>query len=107
MVQRARRAVATGCAGAVLSLGTGGAALAADDESCAPWAGEISPLPTVQSRDAFLARWARLRADELAALASAVAGTDPSAAHRLWRHSLCLAPENPKAQQELAQLAPR
>jgi hypothetical protein len=83
-----------------------GSATAATPE-CAAWPGEISPLPSTQSRDPFLARWARMRAEELTAVAGAVAAADPAAAHRLWRHALCLTPDSAATQRQLAQLAPR
>jgi len=59
---------------------------------CDPWPGEPSPLPRVTDADPVLARWAGLRADELAALAIPLEAVAASDAHRLWRHVACLDP---------------
>jgi hypothetical protein len=78
----------------------------AASEDCAAWPGEISPLPSTDSRDAFAARWARLRAAELVKLANALADSQPAAAYRLWNHAGCLAPRDMAIQERLSQFMP-
>src|SRR5262245_50796209 len=102
---RASRGLAHAVAGALM-LGAAPLLRAADSEVCAPWPGELSPLPSVAAPDPFAARWARLRFGELTALASSIAATDPSAAYRIWQHARCLAPQDASVEQALAQLAP-
>lgn len=60
--------------------------------TCAPWPGEIDPLPTTLDSDPFLARWAELRAAELARLAAALDERSRVLAAPLWAHAACLAP---------------
>jgi hypothetical protein len=60
---------------------------------CAAWSGEIDPLPSVSDPDPLRAAWARLRADQLAALAMRVEHRSRALAGRLWRHASCLDPE--------------
>src|SRR5512134_1630309 len=67
---------------------------AAADSGCEPWPGEISPLPTVGDPDLVNARWAKLRAAELAKLAGPLETIATVDAQRLWRHVLCLDPES-------------
>lgn len=68
------------------------------DPACKPWPGEISPLPTVDDPDLVSARWAKLRADELAQLAAPLETIATVDAQRLWLHVRCLDPESPEAQ---------
>jgi hypothetical protein len=75
----------------VLAL-LGAASARADAASCAPWPGEPTPLPTTTSGDAFLARFAVLRKQELTEAAKAAERTAPARAQRLWQHALCLDP---------------
>lgn len=72
---------------------------AASQEGCRAWTGELSPLPNTRSSDAFAARWASLRASELARLAEALEDTQPATAYHLWRHVECLDPERSGAAQ--------
>jgi hypothetical protein len=102
---RASRVLAHAVAGALI-LGAGTVVRAADADVCAAWAGELSPLPSIDAADRFAARWARLRLVELTTLASRISATDPSAAHRLLQHARCLAPRDASVAQALAQLAP-
>jgi hypothetical protein len=64
----------------------------AESESCAAWPGEPSPLPRIDDPDPFLARWARLRAQELATVAVEQELTDPRGATETWEHFRCLDP---------------
>lgn len=81
----------------------GPAAARAAESDCAPWPGEPSALPTVASPDSVLARWATLRAAELAAMARAGESASPARANRLWRHVLCLDPASADAKAALEQ----
>lgn len=65
----------------------------AESDLCAPWAGEIEPLPTVSDPDPLLAAWAQLRADQLAEVALLLELRSRVLAHRVWRHASCLDPE--------------
>jgi tetratricopeptide (TPR) repeat protein len=67
-------------------------ASATADLVCQPWPGEIAPLPTVSDPDRVRARWAKLRAAELAKLAAPLETIATVDAQRLWRHVLCLDP---------------
>lgn len=64
----------------------------AEGASCAAWPGEPSPLPRTDHPDPFLARWARLRAQELATVAVEQELTDPRGALETWEHLRCLDP---------------
>ena len=77
-----------GLVAALLAL----ANLPAQARDCVPWPGEPHPLPRVGDGDPLLARWAELRAQELAQHARALEASAPVAAHRAWRHLLCLDP---------------
>jgi hypothetical protein len=92
-------------ASVVLSLAAAGAA-GADTADCEPWPGEPSPLPTTTSGDAFLARFAVLRTQELAAAARAAERTAPARAQRLWQHALCLDPTSREATKGVARTRP-
>jgi hypothetical protein len=65
--------------------------------TCPAWPGEFDPLPTVADSDPLRARWARLRADQLAARAAPLEQTDPIEANRLWERVLCLDPGSANA----------
>ncbi len=71
--------------------------LPAGARDCAPWPGEPHPLPRVGEGDPLRARWAELRARELAQHAKALEASAPVAAHRAWRHLLCLDPGDESA----------
>jgi hypothetical protein len=71
----------------------------AETAACGAWPGEPSPLPTVNSPDIFLARWAGLRARELAAAAAAAERSAPTRANALWQHVRCLDPASSAAAQ--------
>jgi len=75
-------------AAAALGIAGGGRALA----ECAAWPGEPDPLPQVDSADPGAARWAGLRAAELAALAAEAEPRSRAVAHGLWRHVGCIDP---------------
>ena len=62
-------------------------------ESCAPWPGEFSPLPTVSDPDPLRARWAKLRAEQLSQRAARLEERDPIEANRIWQRVLCFEPE--------------
>jgi hypothetical protein len=82
-----------GLAAAVFAL----AGAPAQARDCAAWPGEPNPLPRVGGGDSLLARWAALRAQELARHAKASEADAPVAAHRVWRHVLCLDPADEAA----------
>lgn len=73
---------------------------------CEPWPGEPNPLPTAASRDEMTARFAHLRADELAALALQLEPVAPGDAYRVWLHVACLDPERADARDAVARSAP-
>jgi hypothetical protein len=73
---------------------------------CEPWPGEPSPLPTVSSSDGLSARFAHLRADELAALALELESVAPGDAYRVWLHVACLDPEREDARGGVKRTAP-
>ena len=79
----------------------------AQDQSCAAWSGELSPLPSTASKDPFEARWATLRASELGRLAKALEGTQPGLAQSLWTHVRCIDPRNEVAEQRIQTLRPQ
>jgi len=74
--------------------------------SCEPWPGEPNPLPVTSSTDDFTARFAQLRAEELARLAMRLEPVAPGDAYRVWLHVACVAPERPDAQQGVLRTAP-
>ncbi len=53
----------------------------------------MSPLPDANDPDDLQAQWARMRAAELALLASRLEPIDAIEAHRTWLHALCLDPD--------------
>jgi tetratricopeptide (TPR) repeat protein len=69
----------------------------AQTASCAAWPGEPHPLPSVESPDPFLARWASLRAGELARMVAELQERDPNAARETWEHLRCLDPARARA----------
>jgi hypothetical protein len=75
------------------------AASAPAQESCAPWPGEFSPLPTVSDLDPLRARWATLRAEQLAQRAARFEERDGIEANRIWLRVLCFQPENAAARE--------
>ena len=68
------------------------AAAPSADAACAPWPGEIDPLPTAEHPDPFLARWAARRAEELTVLAEEVQVQSRTLAMPIWLHAACLDP---------------
>jgi tetratricopeptide (TPR) repeat protein len=82
-------------------------ASAAEEQACQAWPGELSPLPSTESRDAFEARWATLRASELERLAKALEANQPGLAQPLWSHVRCLDPRNQNAEQKAQALRPQ
>jgi tetratricopeptide (TPR) repeat protein len=66
--------------------------LAAGDPACAAWPGEPQPLPRTMDAAPVRARWARLRAAELAELAREMERSEPATAHALFAHAACLEP---------------
>lgn len=101
-LRAARRVVALGLALGPLLL----AAPSAPAEPCAPWPGEPNPLPTADDGDELRARWAALRAVELAQRAQSLEATDPAEANLLWRHTLCIDPAHEAAPQAIARTDP-
>lgn len=74
--------------------------------TCEPWPGEPAPLATTRDEDPFRARWAMLRADELAQIALPLELVSRVDAHRLWIHIRCLDAAHAAAQSGLARTAP-
>jgi tetratricopeptide (TPR) repeat protein len=100
-----RIAVSTGIALGAAMLPAQGSA--AEDQACQAWTGELSPLPSTESRDTFEARWATLRASELERLAKALEPNQPGLAQPLWSHVRCLDPRNKNAEQKAQALRPQ
>ena len=86
------------CAG--LPLAPGLSAARAETAVCRAWPGEPNPLPRIDSPDPFLARWAQLRAQELARVASELEASDPREAYAAWEHLRCLDPAGELARPE-------
>jgi tetratricopeptide (TPR) repeat protein len=105
---RRARARAWRVVAAMLVLGAPSLALPSRgaEERCASWPGEPQPLPNAADADPIRARWAELRAAEVAALAQAAEATAPVESHRLWRRVLCLDPELDLAWQGLGRTRP-
>jgi tetratricopeptide (TPR) repeat protein len=84
------------------------ASLAAHDvrADCEPWPGEPSPLPTASSGDDLAARFARLRAEELAALAQDLEPSARGDAYRVWLHVACLDPGRTDAREGAKRTSP-
>lgn len=82
------------------------AARALAQESCAPWPGEFSPLPTVSDPDPLRARWAKLRAEQLAQRAARFEERDRIEANRTWQRVLCLQPEAAAAREGVERTRP-
>jgi tetratricopeptide (TPR) repeat protein len=59
----------------------------------------------VDDADEMLARWARMRADELAQLAGPIESVATTDAQRLWRHVACLDPGSERARDGIARTA--
>ncbi|MGH0035518.1 MAG: hypothetical protein ACQGVK_10890 [Myxococcota bacterium] len=97
-----------GCAGLAVSLALIAApsAVRSADE-CAPWPGEFSPLPTVESLDPMAAEWARLRAAELLRAAREREAGEPVEAYRLYARIRCLDPYSAEASAGLERVGPR
>jgi len=82
------------------------ASLPARASDCVAWPGEPRPLPQVDDRDPLRARWAGLRAQELARRAEDLETVVPVAAHRAWRRVLCLDPADERALAEALRSLP-
>ncbi len=67
------------------------------ESPCTAWAGEFDPLPTVADADPLRARWARMRVDQLSALATRAESHDRGEAGRLWERVRCLEPDSSAA----------
>jgi hypothetical protein len=78
--------------GALLLSGTLVASAGAETGLCAPWSGEIDPLPNVSDPDPLRATWAKLRADQLVWAARKLEPHSRALARRVWRHASCLDP---------------
>lgn len=78
----------------------------AEPTPCAAWPGEPNPLPSVESTDPFLARWASLRAGELARRVAELEDRDPRAAQDAWEHLRCLDPALAQASRPAAPSTP-
>ena len=76
----------------VTLLALPGVAAPSGNAACAPWPGEIDPLPTAEHPDPFLSRWAARRAEELAVLAEGVQEQSRTLAMPIWLHAACLDP---------------
>lgn len=99
------------CAGRRLLLLVGPVALLAaaapgQEDRCAPWPGEPTPLPRVDAADSARARWAELRVHELVERAQLAEPNASVESYRLWRRVLCLDPENQLAWRGLARTRP-
>lgn len=92
--------------GVLLLAGMFAAEGRAESALCAPWAGEIDPLPSVSDPDPLRAAWAGLRADQLADVALQLEPHSRALAHRVWRHSRCLDPERFELVRALSRTAP-
>ena len=71
-----------------------------ETENCTAWPGEPSPPPRVDSPDPFLARWARLRVEELARVAFELEDSNPRGAQESREHLRCLDPTGELARLE-------
>lgn len=80
---------------------TAGPATGAQPELCLSWPGEPLPLPQVNDADPARARWAELRAVELAREAVLAEESAAVASQRRWTRVLCLDPGYPGARQGL------
>jgi hypothetical protein len=89
--ERVRRAISA-ILGALLLSGTLAASVGAETVLCAPWSGEIEPLPSVSDPDPLRATWAKLRADQLVWAARKLEPRSRALARRVWRHASCLDP---------------
>lgn len=74
--------------------------------ACEAWPGEPDPLPDVGREDALLARWSRLRAEELAQTAEQAERVALRDANRIWAHVLCLDPASAEARAGLWRTQP-
>jgi hypothetical protein len=92
--------------GAILLAGGLPAAALAED-ACAPWPGELQPLPRVDDADPLHARWARMRADRLAQQAVELEGKNGVEANRLWQRVLCFDPTSASARVGVERTRPR
>ena len=92
--------------GAFLLLAVPGATSGAEAGVCAPWTGEVEPLPSVSDPDPLRAAWAEYRADQLAQAARALEPRSRNLSHRIWRHASCLDPERPGLADALTRTAP-
>jgi hypothetical protein len=72
----------------------------AETVACGAWPGEPNPLPRIDDPDPFLARWAELRAQELARMAAELEASDPREADETWEHLRCLDPAGDVARRE-------
>ncbi len=102
---RVTRAIAA-IFGALLLLGTPAAVARAELPLCAPWAGEIDPLPSVSDPDPLWAAWAEIRANQLVEAAWKLEPHSRVLANRVWRHASCLDPDRLEFVHALRRTAP-
>jgi tetratricopeptide (TPR) repeat protein len=79
---------------------------AAAPAECEAWPGEPTPLPSTTDPDTRSARWAELRAEEIAVRAQLAEPDDPMESLRLWRRVLCLDPSSSPAWNGIARTQP-
>lgn len=101
----ARRGGLRGVVAGILAAGIAGSAVAGEPALCLSDPGEPVPLPQVNDADGFRARWAELRARELALEASRAEGRANVTSQRLWRRVLCLDPDHAGARDALVRTA--
>jgi hypothetical protein len=104
--ERVTRAISAILGAFFLLCGTLAASAGAASDLCAPWGGEIEPLPSVSDPDPLRAAWARLRAEQLAEAARDLEPRSRALAHRVWRHASCLDPERLDLVHALARTPP-
>jgi hypothetical protein len=103
--ERVTRAIAA-ILGALLLLGTPAAVARAELPLCAPWTGEIDPLPSVSDPDPLRAAWAEIRANQLVEAAWKLEPHSRVLANRVWRHASCLDPDRLEFVHALSRTAP-
>ena len=92
--------------GALLASGTPAAVAWAEPPLCAPWAGELDPLPSVSDPDPLRAAWAEIRANQLVGAAWKLEPHSRVLANRVWRHASCLDPDRLEFVHALSRTAP-
>jgi hypothetical protein len=103
--ERVRRPIAA-ILGALLASGAPAAVARAELPLCAPWAGELDPLPSVSDPDPLRAAWAEIRANQLVEAAWKLEPHSRVLANRVWRHASCLDPDRLEFVHALSRTAP-